>query len=69
MKWLPLLLLLVGCSRQPQVVYRVPPEKQEAVAELVAKLVNAHSWGYAPDTVYQSALRTAQQVYGEPVKP
>ncbi len=64
-------LALVGCSKSPQVVYRIPPDKQEAAAKLTAELTQSLSFSagfhYHPETITDAVRAQVLAVYGEPV--
>ncbi len=64
-----LFVALSGCCRQePPVTYRIPPEKQEAAAELTLKLTQSMSWsGYSPMTVSETVRKQVERIYGEPI--
>ena len=69
---LPLLcatLLATSCSPKPQVVYRIPPDKQEEAARMLTDLVKHMSINssYSPGYVMNEARKQVERIYGEPV--
>ncbi len=64
-------LALAGCSKSPQVVYRIPPDKQEAAAKMTVQLTDSMSHGLlsinTPSNIADSVRAQVLAVYGEPV--
>lgn len=59
---------VAACSpSRPTVTYRIPPDKQDAAAKLVAQLAGTVDWRDDPRERDEAAWNTALKVYGEPV--
>ena len=65
---IPLVLALAACAPEPKVVYRIPPDKQEAAAKLMYDLTRSLSQsGYSPNHTAETAREQVERIYGEPV--
>lgn len=58
-----LVLLLGGCARS-KVVYRIPPDKQEAAAKMMTELART---GVGPFRSLNDIREQVEHIYGEPV--
>jgi hypothetical protein len=64
-------IALTGCSpKEPEVVRRIPADKQEEAAKLVAQLVQSLQFKHShPEIIADAAMKQALAIYGEPVTP
>lgn len=63
--------LLTSCCQEEhlKIVYKIPPDKQEAASKMLISLVEACRGGeYNPEYYQRTSLETVSKIYGEPVE-